>query len=125
MTCKWKIYLVVAACVLHNICEVHNETFDDSWLASINDDALPQPQATNHDSGSVASGRPKEIQEALVNFFICIHCSVYVMLMMLVTTVHLLRMVDTVERVEDMMVMEMTVWKCYCQLLVLLTTTFA
>ena len=33
----------------------------------VNDDALPQPQATNHDSGSVASGRPKEIQEALVN----------------------------------------------------------
>ena len=51
--------------------------------------------------------------------------AIHVMLMMLVTTVHLLRMVDTVERVEDMMVMEMTVWKCYCQLLVLLTTTFA
>ena len=26
--------VVVTACVLHNICEVHNETFDDSWLAS-------------------------------------------------------------------------------------------
>ena len=61
--------VVVAACVLHNVCKVHNETFDDSWLASTNDDALPQPQATNHDSGSVASARPKEIQEALVNFF--------------------------------------------------------
>lgn len=37
--------VVVAVCVLHNICEVHNETFYDSWLARINDNDNHRPQS--------------------------------------------------------------------------------
>jgi len=47
--------IIAAACVLHKICEVHNEMFDDSWL--MNDDTLSQPEVGNQHSGS--SQRPK------------------------------------------------------------------
>ena len=33
---------VSAACVLHNMCEIHGETFDDSWVGDGSTD-LAQP----------------------------------------------------------------------------------
>ena len=36
--------VITAACILHNICEVHNESFNDSWLE---DTSFPQPLSTN------------------------------------------------------------------------------
>ena len=57
--------IIAAACVLHNICEVHNEMFDDSWL--INDDTLSQPEVGNQHS--CGRQRPKQTQDALVRYF--------------------------------------------------------
>ena len=30
--------LVAACCVLHNICEIHGECFDDSWMEGVHDE---------------------------------------------------------------------------------------
>ena len=51
--------IIAAACVLHNICEVHKDMFDESWLSIINDDTLSQPQAGNQDSGSSEGSKHK------------------------------------------------------------------
>ena len=29
--------LVAACCVLHNVCEIHGETFDEEWMSDIAD----------------------------------------------------------------------------------------
>ena len=39
--------VIAAACVLHNICEVHHEHFNDSWLQSIEDDTQPSLAAAS------------------------------------------------------------------------------
>ena len=52
--------IVAAACVLHNICEVHKVVFAESWLSVISDDTSSQPQAVKQDSGS--SEELKEIR---------------------------------------------------------------
>ena len=57
---------VAAACVLHNICEIQGDTFDDSWADGDGTDDLSQPDRYLHSttaSGSVA------IREALVHHF--------------------------------------------------------
>ena len=30
--------VVGAHCVLHNICEIHNDTFNEEWLQDMNED---------------------------------------------------------------------------------------
>ena len=59
--------IITITCVLHNICEVHKDVFDESWPSIINDDTSSQPQAGNQDSGS--SEGSKEIQNVLVQYF--------------------------------------------------------
>ena len=59
--------IVAAACVLHNICEVHKVVFAESWLSVISDDTSSQPQAVKQDSGS--SEGLKEIRNVLVRHF--------------------------------------------------------
>ena len=57
--------VVAAACVLHNMREIHGESFDESWVSDDGFDDLSRPDrhpySTAH-SGSVA------IREALVLF---------------------------------------------------------
>ena len=58
--------IVAAACVLHNICEIPGDAFDDSWADGDGTDDLSQPDRPPHStiaSGSVA------IREALVHHF--------------------------------------------------------
>ena len=58
--------IVAAACVLHNICEIHGDAFDDSWAGGDRTDDLPQPDRLPYStttSGSVV------IREALVHHF--------------------------------------------------------
>ena len=60
--------VVAACCVLHNVCQIHGDSFNESWL----DDGsatteTPQPNriATVNDS----SERPRKIRNALVTYF--------------------------------------------------------
>lgn len=57
--------VVAACCILHNVCEVHGERFNDQWLESLSE--LPQPPTTSHrDAGTDA---PKEIRNTLAHHF--------------------------------------------------------
>ena len=62
--------VVAAACVLHNVCEIHNEPFNDSWLSADSDE-----QPTQSTAISQQSARPKQIQATLEKFFKQILCS--------------------------------------------------
>ncbi len=58
--------VVVACCILHNVCEVHGERFNDQWLESLSE--LPQPPTASH-RDDTATDAPKEIRDALVHYF--------------------------------------------------------
>ena len=38
--------IVAACCVLHNVCEIHGDTFNDEWLQAIDKDCAPTEQVT-------------------------------------------------------------------------------
>ena len=61
--------VVAAACVLHNMCEVHGEKFNDSWLQDMirsGGNSFDPPTSTCRDG---TSERPKQIRDALVHYF--------------------------------------------------------
>lgn len=59
--------VVTAACILHNICEIHGEYFNDSWLREVEDSSLPQPTSSSvRDEGSLGA---KRVRDALVYYF--------------------------------------------------------
>ena len=58
--------VVTAACILHNVCEIHGEYFD-SWLREVEDSSLPQPTSSSvRGEGSLAA---KRVRDALVYYF--------------------------------------------------------
>ena len=64
-----KIPTVIAACcVLHNMCEIHHQQFNDRWSLDNGDQNVPQPQSRecHTDEGD----EPKEIRDALMQYFI-------------------------------------------------------
>ena len=40
--------IIMACCVLHNICEIHGEEIDDTWLED--NENHPHPQPNNESS---------------------------------------------------------------------------
>jgi len=61
-------HVITAASILHNICEIHGETFNDAWLREIQQDSsFPQPSSTTSDGDS---SRPKQVRDALMHFFV-------------------------------------------------------
>ena len=58
--------IVAAACVLHNMCEIHGDRFDDSWADGDGTDDLSQPDRSPHSTTASAS---VAIREALVHYF--------------------------------------------------------
>ena len=59
-------HVITAACVLHNICEVHHEHFNDAWL-QIGEGEYTQPAAVA--SRDTPTGIPQDIRNALVQYF--------------------------------------------------------
>ena len=61
--------VVAAACVLHNMCEIHGEHFNDTWLQDINgvDGVSSQPPTVAIRDGT--SEQPKRVRDALVHYF--------------------------------------------------------
>ena len=57
--------VITAACILHNICEVHGEHFNDSWMQNMNID-YDQPETVARDT---ATGSPQNVRSALVECF--------------------------------------------------------
>ena len=46
--------VIAAACMLHNMCEIHHEIFDKSWANNISND-LSQPEPHNHSTAHSGS----------------------------------------------------------------------
>lgn len=59
--------VVAAACILHNLCEIHGEHFNDTWLQEISDSNYSQPPTVAIRDGS--SNQPKRVRDALVHYF--------------------------------------------------------
>ena len=57
-------HVVAACCTLHNICEIHGDTFNDEWLTKGTSlaDQETAPSASNTDSGN-------DVRDALVEYF--------------------------------------------------------
>ena len=53
-----------ACCVLHNICEIHNDTFNEEGLQDMNEGGADTIAAS---SSSVGSGN--DIRDALIEYF--------------------------------------------------------
>ena len=60
--------VITAACILHNVCEIHGETFNESWLREVEtSNVYPQPEASIARDGR--GDRPKQVRDALVSYF--------------------------------------------------------
>lgn len=60
--------IITAACILHNICEIHKESFSESWLRELEENSsFPQPVSPSVRAGT--GDRPKNIRNELVNYF--------------------------------------------------------
>ena len=59
-------HVITAACVLHNICEVHHEHFNDAWL-QIGTGEYAEPDSVA--SRDTPTGLPQNIRNALVQYF--------------------------------------------------------
>ena len=59
-------HVIAAVCVLHNICEVHHEHFNDSWLQN-SDGEYDQPLPVATRDTSVGSAHT--IRNTLVSYF--------------------------------------------------------
>lgn len=57
--------LVAASCVLHNVCEVHGDTFDEDWLESI--ESTTDINITDVSSSRTTSGN--NIRQAFMAYF--------------------------------------------------------
>ena len=61
-------HAIIAACILHNICEIHGKSFNEAWLREIQPDpSFPQPSNTASDGNS---RRPKQVRDALRHYFV-------------------------------------------------------
>ena len=46
--------VILACCALHNICEVHNDSFNDDWLLGSNE--FDQPNSTDYNTPASTTG---------------------------------------------------------------------
>ena len=60
--------VAATACVLHNICEIHHDQFNDAWLVE-NDGHAQQPTTAFTDCHISTSDRSQQIRGALVTYF--------------------------------------------------------
>lgn len=61
---------VTACCILHNMCKVHGDNFQDSWLVdSLGENTSNDISSHLNDSTSNTSQEAKAIRETLVRHF--------------------------------------------------------
>ena len=57
---------VAACCVLHNICEIHNDSFNEEWTIQHHESDMPiNPSNTSSNSATTSA----TIREALSDYF--------------------------------------------------------
>ena len=64
--CIENVQHVIAACwVLHNMCEIHMDSFEDDWMEE-SDSGLRQPDVSHAARDTIINDRPVDIRDALV-----------------------------------------------------------
>lgn len=58
--------VITACCVLHNICEVHQDSFNNDWLLEVVDQPASVPSSSTQSSSSIAGD---EICDILMEYF--------------------------------------------------------
>ena len=60
--------IITACCILHNVCEIHGDAFNEEWLEDINTEESDGTQSSaTTTSGN--SGYASAIRSALVQYF--------------------------------------------------------
>ena len=59
--------IIASCCILHNLCEVWGEAFDDSWFQDDQNDEFQQPVAVGRDN--LHRAQAEGIRRALVSYF--------------------------------------------------------
>ena len=57
--------LVAACCVLHNVCEIHGEHFDEEWMEGVQDDSI----TVNSTPTTTQAGSGQNTRQALMTYF--------------------------------------------------------
>ena len=58
--------LVAACCVLHNVCEIHGETFDEDWMSDITDNNSVNTAST---ASTLLKSSGRDVRQALMAYF--------------------------------------------------------
>ena len=45
MNVEFIAVIISASCILHNICEIHGDEFDESWITQSTDGIFDQPES--------------------------------------------------------------------------------
>ena len=56
--------LIAACCTLHNICKVHEDSFDEDWL-----EAVEVTRGAEANDGTIQSESGDSIRRALISYF--------------------------------------------------------
>ena len=58
--------VIAACCILHNMCEIHGETFMETWMTDVHsEENQPNQHVVDNDTNT---GGAKEIRAALVQY---------------------------------------------------------
>ena len=68
MKLKRIVKVIAACCVLHNICEIHGDGFDESWQSKLDESTYVQPARQRHEEGRMEG--PASIRGALLRYFV-------------------------------------------------------
>ncbi|CAL1575811.1 unnamed protein product [Knipowitschia caucasica] len=61
--------MVLACCILHNICETHRDTFQEEWSEEVAEAEYPQPQHRPHASAAPDHAQAEEVRRVFCDYF--------------------------------------------------------
>ena len=59
-------HIIAACCILHNVCEVHNDDFNEEWLEEVH---LDQPDTTPHVATQPSVNGGDRVHSILIDYF--------------------------------------------------------
>ena len=64
--------VIAVCCILHNMCELHGESFNETWLLQ---DEVDYPQPTSPSTPSFSTQAPQHIRNAFAQYLYSLHDS--------------------------------------------------
>ena len=61
--------IIMTCCVLHNVCEIHGEEFDDMWLEDNKNHLYPQPDNESSSNTTQENHTSEDIRDTLIKHF--------------------------------------------------------